>query len=1178
MTTAGAITDSGNLTVAGTTTLTAGTGNNITLDNANNFSTVVITSGNNVTLNDTNALDLGASTVSGTFTLTAGGSITQSGALNVTGTTTVSLTTPGTDILLATQANNQGVNAPVFAGTLANFRDVAFRNVNAGAQVPVIFPATTNLAGLTNLRNLTLIFDNAPINLPGINASGTMTITAGGAITDSGPSVVPGSTFLNANGFNITLDVPGNNFGTVNLVGANITLTNVSLVNLAGVQATGSFTLSSPGSLTVSSAVSSGSAVSLVSTGGSLLLNAPVSAGGNLDLTAGQNVTATAPGTLASSGGNITVQATGSVQLSGVTTGGGSVTVTAGSTASFISPLAISGPFLMTAPGNVTFAQGISGGGSLTVNSAGITLFSGPISGLSSLLTDAGGSTTLGGGGLGVSGSFRFNDPVTLAAATVITGPTGRFNGTLNGAQALTVNLTGDAIFIGAVGGAQPLASIITATTGAMRFHGGVVATTGNQVYNDPVLLGVNTVFTAANLTFSNALNTESALTSTSPLTGNAGISAASTGQSDLTANVTGETIFNAPVGQGADSQRIGDITTDAAGRTIIRANINATKMTFRDAVVVASAGALTLDASAASTLDGISFEQGLTGAGKTIVLHAPNATISSAGDIGSSNGRFTAVSASGRNLIIGGDLWAEGDILLSIGTNNSTASNDFLSFTVPGSTATTPRNTRLDSATGQIVLGTGAVAGAPKTETPLRSSLFKSDPGGLYLFAKKVTVQPFERLAVRNGSLIIIADGTTATDGGITLGDAAASDYLILVGSISSAVNFTFRSRAGAPVLDSNGSATTDSGALLAGGAVQFYSAGSNAPTRANFAPGTGAGFFDYTTIRGNIAVNVAPAFYTVLPDGTGLHTVFIGDLVTTNRFRTSLPNVAFLDLITAPGIGVTADGFIPEDIFGDIPSLRDLPLRGVGVVTAVTRNNLQGAFAPTVPRNDQTISPPDADLAAAVREQLQAIGIYARALTPEEKRARDQWAAVFVTVPARVRPPESDYQVADARVEDRAVREVIRLASQIGLIGTDQSGLDEVARALAASYEAYAQASPTEGKSADVIVTDFRGWLLANRTPDAVKVLDYISALRAALRKIELLGLTQKELAGSKAQIYGSVLRTRLNVEPEFLQALVEGMPAEDLWDVKKLPADKANTQASVAPETRKAEPAIN
>ena len=73
VTTAGAVTQSGALNVAGTTILAAGAANNITLTNAaNDFSTMGITSGNNVSLTDATALDLAASTVSGTFNVTAG--------------------------------------------------------------------------------------------------------------------------------------------------------------------------------------------------------------------------------------------------------------------------------------------------------------------------------------------------------------------------------------------------------------------------------------------------------------------------------------------------------------------------------------------------------------------------------------------------------------------------------------------------------------------------------------------------------------------------------------------------------------------------------------------------------------------------------------------------------------------------------------------------------------------------------------------------------------------------------------------------------------------------------------------------------------------------------------------------------------------------------------------------
>jgi len=149
VTTAGAITDSGNLNVTGDINLAAGAGNDITLNSAgNNFSTLAITSGRNVTLVDSNALDLGASNVSGALNVTVGGAVTESGVLNVAGNTSFTATAANTDILLNTQANNLG-GVVSFAGTQANFRDIALRNTNAGATVPT-------LSGLTSLRNLTL--------------------------------------------------------------------------------------------------------------------------------------------------------------------------------------------------------------------------------------------------------------------------------------------------------------------------------------------------------------------------------------------------------------------------------------------------------------------------------------------------------------------------------------------------------------------------------------------------------------------------------------------------------------------------------------------------------------------------------------------------------------------------------------------------------------------------------------------------------------------------------------------------------------------------------------------------------------------------------------------------------------------------------------------------------------
>ncbi|NBC29302.1 MAG: hypothetical protein GVY29_04845, partial [Spirochaetes bacterium] len=87
---AGAITfDSAGIavTVTGATTIDLGAGNSIILDNAGNDfqGDVSISSGANVTIQDTTALQLGASAIGGDLDVTAGGQITDSGNISVTG-------------------------------------------------------------------------------------------------------------------------------------------------------------------------------------------------------------------------------------------------------------------------------------------------------------------------------------------------------------------------------------------------------------------------------------------------------------------------------------------------------------------------------------------------------------------------------------------------------------------------------------------------------------------------------------------------------------------------------------------------------------------------------------------------------------------------------------------------------------------------------------------------------------------------------------------------------------------------------------------------------------------------------------------------------------------------------------------------------------------------------------
>jgi len=1363
VTTAGAITDSGAVTAAGTTTLTAGAGNNITFDNADNFSTVIVTSANNLTLVDTNALNLGSSTLSGALTLTTGSHITQSGVLTVPGLMTLAVTGAGSDILLGTQPNDLGTLAPVFAGTTANVRDVSLRNLNPGAAMSVY-------TGLTNLRNLTITYDNAAIVLPAIAAAGFLNVTAGGTITDApgiglsagglatfnagtnpitlgddpadttnfgsltftggtvtitedsatdltgintaagaltltatgsisdapgttlnvtgvttlnaggnaitlgddpadttnfgrvvftggavdltedssmiaqgtasvglilhgvgvdlagistpllgvystGPlgitdsvaTNVIGSAVFDANGYDIILDETLNDYDTIQLAGATVAINDVNALGIAGALASGPFTAIATTRMNVNTTLNGADTISLTVLAGDLTVSAPISvATGNILLTAGQNVVTTASGPLAalSPTGAIIINAAANAQIANLVSAGGKITVNAAGSARFTDPLQLAGLFTVNASA-VTFDSTLNGNGAsdLLVNTAGTTRFNAPIgatSPLHTLTTNVGGTTEIAGGAITTSGAQSYNDPVQLAANAILTGVGNTFARTVNGPFALTVTDSGTTTFAEAVGTTSALASLTTTAGGITAINGGAIVTTGAQIYGDAVELGNTATLTAATLTFNNTLNSAS---NGLPLLGETdatGLTRGATVLSDLVANVAGVTRFNSPVGK---INLLGAVTTDAAGSTEIMADFYATKATFNDGVTLGDIGtaAFTLDttgtqtfaktvllntdltfhSAAESATEGITFQQGLTGGGHKLALVARRGAILAVGNIGTEDARFSTVSVDSRNLVIGADVWSEGDITLSIGTANPDPGfNDFLSFNVPPATAgavVPPHHTRIDSATGEIRLGSGATDGTTaKTGSPFHASLFKSNEGDLYLFARKITIQPFERLAVRQGSLIAIADGPAVGDG-ITLSDTTVSNYLVLASNAPLAATgqqasaFLLRSRAGASV-DSGGQKVSDIGTYIIAGAVLFYSGNFTEkpmPTRATFVPGTGAGQFDYTKITGNIRGSFGPLVLRVLPGPTVEQTkVFVADLLTENRFRFNAPSLVLQDLSTATGFAGFKDGFIGEEVFDTAPPA-GAALRALIVQGATLRSPVENIFAPNVPREDIAATPPEADLADAVREQLQALGIYARAPTPAEKLARDRLEALYVAVPERTRPVESDYEVVDARVEDRAVREVIRLAFETGLLGESQAKLEAVAHSLAESYKVYYE-SPTGGeKEPKVAAVEYHAWLKANHGADSTKVLDYVQALGATFERIKLLGLTTQELEGSKAQIYGSVLRARLNIEPEFLRALVETASTGEVRNAKRKPADHPQVQAEISPE---------
>jgi len=196
----------GNLTVSGLTTLTAGTGDiNLTLT-GNDFNRVTVNSGNLVSLQDQNALTLGPVKVTAGLLANAVGQLT-----------TAAISTPGGFITLQGQSN---INTT--AGTLST-SDL----LSGGGNIRI------EAAGSVNLGNLTTIGQNS--------ASGDITIISqNGSITATGRQIESQSNSVGLGGTG----------GDITLTGQTINLTGTTLrSSTSGQNDAGSIALSATGAI-----------------------------------------------------------------------------------------------------------------------------------------------------------------------------------------------------------------------------------------------------------------------------------------------------------------------------------------------------------------------------------------------------------------------------------------------------------------------------------------------------------------------------------------------------------------------------------------------------------------------------------------------------------------------------------------------------------------------------------------------------------------------------------------------------------------------------------------------------------------------------------------------------------------------------------------------------------------
>ena len=351
----GAITQSGGLTVAGSSAVDAGTGA-ITLANAgNDFGGAISLTGGDATIVDQNALtfgalatgnliadstgalNLGAGDVGGSLSAnSSGGAITQTGALSVTGTSVISA---GNGDIHLTNADNDFGGAVNLAGSnvlVTDRNDLAISTLvnGSGGDVALIAGGILTLSsGITTTGDLTLASNGGSLASAGslsgndvsltgrdgvilmhdITASGALALHSKGPITQSGGSLlVSGDSTIDAGTGAITLANAGNDFGgAISLTGGDATIVDQNALTF-GALATGNLIADGSGALNLGSGSISGN-LGARSHGGAITQSGALTVAGSsvIDAGAGSISLANAGndfgGAVSLTGGNATI-------------------------------------------------------------------------------------------------------------------------------------------------------------------------------------------------------------------------------------------------------------------------------------------------------------------------------------------------------------------------------------------------------------------------------------------------------------------------------------------------------------------------------------------------------------------------------------------------------------------------------------------------------------------------------------------------------------------------------------------------------------------------------------------------------------------------------------------------------------------------------------------------------
>ncbi|MES1189995.1 MAG: YDG domain-containing protein [Steroidobacter sp.] len=575
------------------------------------------------------------------YTATSGSSITLNGNVTSTAAGTITFNSP---VVVGTNATVTSSNSDIsFVSTVDGNKNLT---VDSGSGTKTFTGAIGVITPLGSGTGAALVLQGSGATTFSSTVAARSGITAAGDVTfDDDVTLTHGDTGSTFNGLVTTGGTDGNTIsghdgiafnGGLALVGGPVSvISNGSDISFGN-------TVSGPQNLTLN-ALSGGAGtitgldqIGFASVLTSLSLTGQTLSLPSTGLAVAGAMSFTAPGGITLNGavGNNAAPATGQIDFnSAVNLATGAITITNNNAA-------------------VNFASTVNGAQDLNINNgSGTTTFSGAVGGgtpLSSLTTDATGTTVINGGAISTSGAQTYNDAVTVGATTTLSGVDVHFVSTVNGANALTVNDSGTTTFSGIVGGSTPLSSLTTDAAGNTAINTTAVTTSGAQIYNDAVTLGVDTTLTGNPVTFNNTVDgahSLSANASGGALSFN-GTVGGSTPLTSLTA--TGNTVAAHDVTTSGtqDYSASGGITLNGA-LTTTNSDVTITGPTTLGGDVTIStdtgAGDITFSG-ATSTINGA---HGLT-------LTAGDGDVVLGGVVGGVN-RLTSIAVTGKNLTLPG-------------------------------------------------------------------------------------------------------------------------------------------------------------------------------------------------------------------------------------------------------------------------------------------------------------------------------------------------------------------------------------------------------------------------------------------------------------------------------------------------------------------------------------------